>query len=89
MCSLIFDAVKRTVQRHASECKPPHGWTLKDVTVSGEGGAEAAGHRVLVFAQLKGLLDIVERDVLAAARALHRFFDYNAGAPEHLRPWII
>ena len=33
----------------------------------GEGGGDAAGHRVLVFAQLKGLLDLVERDVLKPA----------------------
>lgn len=29
--------------------------------------AESAGHRVLIFAQLKALLDIVERDVLQPA----------------------
>ena len=34
---------------------------------AGEGGGDAAGHRVLVFAQLKGLLDLVERDVLKPA----------------------
>lgn len=34
---------------------------------AGDGGTEAAGHRVLIFAQLRGLLDIVERDVLAPA----------------------
>lgn len=34
---------------------------------TGGGGGEVAGHRVLIFAQLKGLLDIVERDVLAPA----------------------
>ncbi len=34
---------------------------------AGEGGGDAAGHRVLVFAQLRGLLDLVERDVLKPA----------------------
>ena len=35
--------------------------------LTGEDGGDAAGHRVLVFAQLKGLLDLVESDVLKPA----------------------
>ena len=34
---------------------------------AGDGEADDAGHRVLVFAQLRSLLDIVARDLLQPA----------------------
>lgn len=48
------------IGRQASEDSPRGGSSPPEVTLD-DGGA---GHRVLVFAQLKNLLELVERDVL-------------------------
>lgn len=45
-------------------------------------GGDDAGHRVLVFAQLKSLLDIVERDVLQPAGISYLRLD---GRCDHLQ----
>ena len=48
------------IGRQASEESPAGGSSSPDVALDNTG----AGHRVLVFAQLKSLLELVERDVL-------------------------
>ncbi|KAI3435532.1 hypothetical protein D9Q98_001597 [Chlorella vulgaris] len=49
------------------------------------GGAEGCGHRVLVFAQLKGLLDLVEAHVLAPLRVSSLRIDGGVEAAERFR----
>ena len=52
------------------------------------GGGSDAGHRVLVFAQLKGLLDLVESEVLAPLRVSSLRIDGSVDAAERFRRWV-
>ena len=51
------------------------------------GAACGAGHRVLVFAQLRGLLDLVEQQVLAPLRVTSLRIDGGVDAAERFRRW--
>ena len=58
-----------------------------DEDEEGGGGACDAGHRVLVFAQLKGLLDLVESEVLAPMHVSSLRIDGSVDAAERFRRW--
>ena len=65
------DAPSRSPSPTPSPCPPPD----MDLDTLG------AGHRVLVFAQLKGLLDLVESDVLRPAAISFMRLDGRSAAP--------
>ena len=62
---------------------------IKREEEGGEGGGADAGHRVLIFAQLKGLLDLVESEVLAPLRVASLRIDGSVEAGERFRRRVL
>jgi TATA-binding protein-associated factor len=64
----------------ADPCPAEAGKAVKEELAEDEEAAVAeSAHRVLVFAQLKSLLDIVERDVLQPSRVSYLRLDGRWG----------